>query len=70
MTAASLAGCGKADTTVTSEAAKESSSDAKAVADRVIFMDGGKIVEEGSPEDFFENPQTDRLKKFLDTFTY
>ena len=43
---------------------------AKAVADRVIFLDGGKIVEEGKPEDFFENPQTDRLKKFLKTFSY
>ena len=36
----------------------------------VIFMDGGKIVEEGKPQDFFENPQTDRLKKFLETFTF
>ena len=43
---------------------------AKAVADRVIFLDGGKIVEEGKPEDFFDNPQTDRLKKFLKTFSY
>lgn len=43
---------------------------AKAVADRVLFMDGGKIVEEGKPDDFFEHPQTDRLKKFLDTFSY
>ncbi|MCQ2524307.1 MAG: amino acid ABC transporter ATP-binding protein [Lachnospiraceae bacterium] len=43
---------------------------AKAVADRVIFMDGGKIVEEGSPEEFFENPRTERLKRFLETFTY
>jgi len=43
---------------------------AKAVADRVIFMDGGKIVEEGSPEDIFEHPKTERLKRFLKTFTY
>ena len=43
---------------------------AKAVADRIIFLDGGKIVEEGKPKDFFENPQTDRLKKFLNTFSY
>lgn len=43
---------------------------AKAVADRVIFLDGGKIVEENTPKEFFENPQTDRLKKFLKTFTY
>lgn len=43
---------------------------AKAVADRMVFLDGGKIVEEGNPKDFFENPQTERLKKFLQTFTY
>ncbi len=38
---------------------------AKEVADRVIFMDKGKIVEEGTPEDIFENPKSDRLKDFL-----
>jgi polar amino acid transport system ATP-binding protein len=43
---------------------------ARAVADRVIFIDGGKIVEEGSPDEFFDNPKTDRLKKFLQTFSY
>ena len=43
---------------------------AKAVADRVLFMDGGVIVEEGSPEEFFEKPKTDRLKRFLKTFEY
>ena len=43
---------------------------AKAVADRVIFLDSGKIVEEGSPEEFFTNPKTDRAKQFLNTFTY
>ena len=43
---------------------------AKAVADRVIFLEGGKIVEEGKPKDFFENPKTERLKRFLQTFTY
>ena len=43
---------------------------ARAVADRMIFIDGGKIVEEGSPEEFFNNPKTDRLKKFLDSFSY
>lgn len=43
---------------------------AKAVADRMIFIDGGKIVEEGSPKEFFDNPRTDRLKKFLQTFSY
>jgi len=39
---------------------------AKKVADRVIFMDAGQIIEENNPEDFFENPQSDRLKLFLD----
>ena len=43
---------------------------ARAVADRMIFIDGGKIVEEGSPEEFFNHPKTDRLKKFLDSFSY
>lgn len=43
---------------------------AKAVADRMVFLDGGKIVEEGTPEKFFEHPKTDRLKKFLQTFSY
>ncbi len=35
---------------------------AKEVADRVIFMDKGKIVEEGTPDDIFQNPKSDRLK--------
>lgn len=39
---------------------------AKKVADRVIFMDAGQIVEENEPIEFFENPQSDRLKLFLD----
>ncbi len=43
---------------------------ARAVADRMIFLDGGKIVEEGSAQEFFDAPQTDRLKKFLQTFSY
>ncbi|MCM3511757.1 MAG: amino acid ABC transporter ATP-binding protein [Carnobacterium inhibens] len=39
---------------------------AKEVADRVIFMDGGYIVEEGRPEDVFNNPQNERTKNFLE----
>lgn len=39
---------------------------AKEVADRVIFMDGGIIVEEGPPEVIFSRPQNDRTKAFLD----
>jgi general L-amino acid transport system ATP-binding protein len=38
---------------------------AKAVADRVIFMDQGQIVEENSPHEFFNNPRSDRTKDFL-----
>jgi len=39
---------------------------AKKVADRVIFMDAGQIIEENEPHEFFDNPQSDRLKMFLD----
>lgn len=38
---------------------------AKEVADRVIFVDGGKIVEDGSPEEVFNNPTSDRAKDFF-----
>lgn len=38
---------------------------AKEVATRVLFMDGGKIVEDNTPKELFENPQNDRLKSFL-----
>ena len=38
---------------------------ARDVADRVIFMDGGLIVEEGAPEQVFDNPQHQRTKDFL-----
>ncbi|MBC9245306.1 amino acid ABC transporter ATP-binding protein [Paracoccus sp. 11-3] len=38
---------------------------ARAVADRVIFMDKGMIVEQGAPDVFFNNPQNERLKNFL-----
>lgn len=39
---------------------------AKKVADRVIFMDAGQIIEENTPTEFFDNPQSDRLKLFLE----
>jgi len=39
---------------------------AKKVADRVIFMDAGEIVEQNTPNEFFENPQVDRTQKFLE----
>ena len=38
---------------------------ARTVADRVVFMDRGEIVEQGVPEELFANPKTDRLKTFL-----
>ena len=38
---------------------------ARAVSDRVIFMDGGKVVEEGRPEEVIDNPKNERTKEFL-----
>lgn len=43
---------------------------ARAVADRVIFLDDGEIVEEGKPLEFFDHPKTERAQRFLNTFTY
>lgn len=43
---------------------------AKAVADRIILLEEGKIWEEGTPEEFFNNPKTERSKEFLRSFTY
>ena len=43
---------------------------ARAVADRIIFLDDGEINEEGTPDQFFDAPKTDRAKKFLQTFTF
>lgn len=39
---------------------------AREVADRVVVMDGGRIIEDGPPEQIFSNPQTDRTRSFLD----
>jgi polar amino acid transport system ATP-binding protein len=38
---------------------------AKEVANHVVFMDEGRILEQGAPEDIFTNPQHPRLKEFL-----
>jgi general L-amino acid transport system ATP-binding protein len=38
---------------------------AKTIADRVIFMDGGDVVEENEPNEFFNNPQHERTRLFL-----
>ena len=39
---------------------------AREAADRILFLDGGKLVEESEPSAFFNNPKTDRAKAFLD----
>ena len=41
---------------------------ARRVANRAIFMEGGVIVEEGAPEEFFEHPRTERARQFLGKF--
>ena len=43
---------------------------ARAIADRILFLDGGELVEEASPEEFFTAPKTERARKFLQTFEY
>ena len=43
---------------------------AKAVADRIVFLDKGNICEETTPQEFFTNPKTDRAKQFLNIFQY
>ncbi|WP_066715930.1 amino acid ABC transporter ATP-binding protein [Clostridium sp. Marseille-P299] len=43
---------------------------AKVVADRIVFIDEGKIVEEAPPEEFFNRPKTERAKKFLKHFNW
>ena len=60
-----LAGQGRTMVIVTHEMAF-----ARAVADRVIFLDEGNIVEEAEPNQFFDHPQTQRAQKFLNTFTF
>ena len=43
---------------------------ARAIADRVLFLEDGKIAEEGTPEQFFTAPKTERGKHFLTTFEF
>lgn len=43
---------------------------AKAVADKIVFIDEGNIREETTPEEFFTNPKTERAKRFLNIFQY
>ena len=43
---------------------------ARAIADRVLFLDGGKIVEEAPPKEFFDHTKTERAQRLLRTFTF
>ncbi len=43
---------------------------ARAIADRVLFLDKGEVVEESTPEEFFVNPRTERARKFLNVFEF
>ena len=43
---------------------------ARAVADRVLFLDGGGIAEEAAPDEFFDRPKTERAKQFLNMFEF
>jgi len=43
---------------------------ARAIADRIVFMDGGSVIEESDPERFFTSPETERAARFLSTFEY
>ncbi|MBP3458032.1 MAG: amino acid ABC transporter ATP-binding protein [Lachnospiraceae bacterium] len=43
---------------------------ARAVADRIVFLDGGEILETDTPDKFFTKPKTDRARRFLNTFSF
>ncbi|MDX5039221.1 ATP-binding cassette domain-containing protein, partial [Streptococcus suis] len=43
---------------------------ARAIADRIIFMDKGEIIEENTAQNFFQHPQTQRAQAFLTTFDF
>ncbi len=43
---------------------------ARAVADRVVFMEAGRVLEQNTPEEFFTNPQTARAQQFLEKFSF
>ena len=60
-----LAGQGRTMLIVTHEMAF-----ARAIADRVLFLEGGHILEDSDPEIFFTKPKTERAGAFLNTFTY
>lgn len=43
---------------------------ARAIADRIVFIDKGEIIEESKPDEFFTNPKTERAKQFLNIFEF
>lgn len=43
---------------------------ARAVADRIVFLDSGEILETGMPDSFFTQPKTERAQRFLNTFSF
>lgn len=43
---------------------------ARAIADRIIFLDSGNIIEDSGPDEFFVNPKTERARDFLQTFAF
>lgn len=43
---------------------------ARAIADRIMFLDAGEIQEISAPDVFFQNPQTERARRFLSTFQF
>ena len=43
---------------------------ARAVADRIVFIDGGVVLEDDNPEEFFTHPKTERAKRFLEAFKF
>ncbi|NAO99869.1 ATP-binding cassette domain-containing protein [Halomonas sp. MG34] len=55
-----------ADTGITMVIVTHEMNFAKEVADRVLFLDQGKLVEEGKPKDFFQDPKSSRARDFLD----
>lgn len=55
-----------ADTGITMVCVTHEMGFAKKIADRAIFMDQGQIIEENTPKEFFDHPESDRLKLFLD----
>jgi ABC-type polar amino acid transport system ATPase subunit len=54
-----------AQTGITMVAVTHEAGFARHVADRIVFLDGGVVVEESAPAEFFDNPKTERTRRFL-----